>query len=321
MTKKISLTKRSPSLKAALFGLACFFFFALSLKNPTVSAEQIKKGLSLCGTTLIPSLFPLMVLSEFLISCGLGQRLGDLLGSPLRLLFGISESGCCALLLGWLFGFPVGAKAAVSLYDTGVLTKRETERLLAVCNIPGIGFVVGTVGLLLFHDRAFGLLLYAGAIFSAILFGILLRLFSPFPSSSKKAPAPRPSFTAAVFTHSVSTALSSMLSVCAYVLFFSAFVGCFSFALSAWNAPAELQTFLFGVFEISSASGSAALIPNRISGAALCGFAIGWSGISVHFQILSFCSDRGLSFRPFFAAKAFQGVFCALIAFLYKCLL
>ena len=261
-----------------------------------------------------------MVFSEFLISSGLGHRIGGFLGFPLRLLLGVSEGGCCTLLLGWLFGFPVGAKATVSLYDAGVLTRKETEHLLAVCNVPGIGFVVGTVGLLLFHDRNFGLLLYGSAILSAVLFSIFLRLFFPVFPSAKKALVPRIQLTAAVFTHSVSTALSAMLSVCAYVLFFSAFVGCISYALASWKAPVEIQVLLFGLFEISSASESASLIHNRLWAAALCGFAIGWSGLSVHFQILSFCSDRSLSFRPYFAAKSFQGVFCALTAVLYQCI-
>ena len=39
----------------------------------------------------------------------------------------------------------------------------------------------------------------------------------------------------------------------------------------------------------------------------------GWSGISVHCQIMTLCGGRGLSFRPYLIAKAVQGVLCGLI--------
>jgi len=39
----------------------------------------------------------------------------------------------------------------------------------------------------------------------------------------------------------------------------------------------------------------------------------GWSGLSVHFQIISICSGRGISFKPYFVAKLFQGMLSAVL--------
>jgi hypothetical protein len=39
----------------------------------------------------------------------------------------------------------------------------------------------------------------------------------------------------------------------------------------------------------------------------------GWSGISVHCQIIALCGGRGLSFKPYLLAKGLQGVLCAVV--------
>ena len=39
----------------------------------------------------------------------------------------------------------------------------------------------------------------------------------------------------------------------------------------------------------------------------------GWSGISVHCQVMTLCGGRGLSFRPYLLAKAFQGLLCGVV--------
>jgi MFS family permease len=36
----------------------------------------------------------------------------------------------------------------------------------------------------------------------------------------------------------------------------------------------------------------------------------GWSGISVHCQVMTLCGGRGLSFKPYVIAKAVQGLLC-----------
>lgn len=54
-------------------GQLCFGFFALFclfliLRNPDVAIEYITSGLRLCAVTVIPSLFPFLVLSELIVS-------------------------------------------------------------------------------------------------------------------------------------------------------------------------------------------------------------------------------------------------------------
>ena len=115
-------------------------------------------------------------------------------------------------------------------------------------------------------------------------------------------------------TDAIQSSALSMLSVCAYVVFFSAFVGCIGAYLSRFSPPEELIATIFGFFELSSGVGAAANLSGRISSVLLCALFLGWSGVSVHFQVMSVSSNRGLSFKPYIIAKAAQGVLCAAMA-------
>ena len=113
------------------------------------------------------------------------------------------------------------------------------------------------------------------------------------------------------FTSAVQSAARGIITVCAYVIFFSAFVGCLGATIREMGVPEFFGTVMFGFFELTSGVCSAAAIGNFKTAAVLCAFFAGWSGLSVHFQIMSICADKGISFRNYFLAKLCQGILCA----------
>ena len=114
----------------------------------------------------------------------------------------------------------------------------------------------------------------------------------------------------------------AMLYICAYVIFFAAFIGAFGNMLSALGASTKTTAVLFSVFELSSGvSEAAGIAGGGVAGIALCAFALGWSGISVHCQLMSLCDGRGLSYKPYFVAKAMQGLLNSLLVLISSALL
>jgi hypothetical protein len=105
------------------FLLASSFCFLLVLRNADAAVSYMGRGLSLCARTVIPSLFPFMVVSEMLVASGAGEALGRLFARLMRRVFGLSGAGASALFLGSMCGFPVGARTAVALLDQGAISK------------------------------------------------------------------------------------------------------------------------------------------------------------------------------------------------------
>lgn len=317
-----SATVRKKSAPLSM-GQLCFGFFALFcllliLRNSEIAMEYMSRGLLLCTRTVIPSLFPFMILSEIIVSGGLVKRLPRWLSASLRSLFGLSDAGCCAVLLGMLCGFPVGAKCAKLSYEQGIITQEEGTRILTFSNNPSSAFLIGAVGASLWGNRRFGIALYATVLSVAAVTGILVNRLQKkdtnddFVSSAESLPL-RPLTGAKLFTESVRSATGSMLLICAYVVFFSALMGAFHVILAAFDLPQGVTATLFCLLELSGGVSQASALADPIFSAVLCAFAAGWSGLSVHCQLISVCDGTGFSFRVYFLAKLFQGLLCALV--------
>lgn len=312
---------RTHSHKGYSAGQLCFGFFALFslfliLRNADVAIEYMTAGLRLCAVTVVPSLFPFLVLSELIVSGGIGSLLLRPISKPLLRLFRLPSDGCCAVLLGMFCGFPVGARAAVSAYDRGVLTRDEAERAICASTNPSSAFLLNAVGVSLHGSRRFGSVLLTVTLLSALLVGILL---ARLPSRQDRDCAPPHSLSAAssaksgapFFTDAIRSALVGMLTVCAYVVFFSAFCGTLTVLVNRLRLPDAVRAAVFCLFELSGGVSAASAVKPPLLSATLTAFAVGWSGLSVHCQVLSVCDGRGFRMRRYFLCKLLHGILTA----------
>ena len=312
-------TSKKFSHGAILVGAVASVAFFLFLLSSDIAIEYMKKGLKLCAHTVIPSLFPFMVISELIVSCGVGQRLLHFPAKLLHKLFKIEEQESCAFLLGAICGFPIGARTLCTMYDNGTLTKSRLERALTFCNNPGSAFVISAVGVSLFGSKRLGIALYVCLLLSAVTVGAISGLLMKSDNSPKLSSlAPLQSNSAfgnpgiRAFTAAIQNSASAMLTVCAYVTFFSSFVGCIGALAKHFDASETALAALFGFFEISSGVSMSTDIKTPIASILISAAILGWSGLSVHLQIITICGGRGISFKPYFIAKAVQGLLCAL---------
>lgn len=296
-----------------LFGAFVIFCLLLILRNADVAVAYMSQGLRLCAHTVIPSLFPFMILSDMIVSGEIGARWLSGLCAPLRRLFRLPTVGCCAVLLGIVCGFPVGAKCAIAAYERGELTRIECEHVIACASNPSSAFVIGAVGLSLWGNRNLGIVLYCTIVAASLLTGIVLaRLRYASPTVNVNTNISHiPTRGVKLFTNAVRSSTESMLLICAYVVFFSALTGTLNLILASISVPHIVHVLLTSFFELSSGVGAAALLPNVMLAATFTAATLGWSGLSVHCQLLALCDGRGLSFRIYFTAKLLQALFCA----------
>ncbi len=300
--------------------LLTVFFLLLIIRNTEVAVRSVSKGLSLCVKSVIPSLFPFMVLSELAVSSDLIAYLPRRLLAPLRRLFGLSEAGCASLLLGLLCGAPVGARCVSLSVSRGEMKKEEAARVLTASVCPSSAFVIGAVGVTLLHDRKIGTVIYFSALLAALVSGILFRLFGGDVSTpSDFSPTRAALHPSVLFTNAVANAAKNILLVSAYVVFFSAITGALFAALSSFCIPPTLSAFVFCLLELSGGVASTAALDSPIHKILLCAFAVGWSGISVHFQIKALCDESNISMRPYLLSKLLQGVLCLAFTYLSLC--
>ena len=314
-----------------LLGLVLLCATLALMLYPKPSMEAARTGLQLCYNVIIPSLFPFFVLSSLVVELGLAGYLGRLLEGIMWPLFHVGGACASAFALGFVGGYPVGAKTAISLYEKGMCTRTEAERLLAFCNNSGPAFILGVVGAGIFASSTVGVALYLAHALASVCIGLLFRFYKAGTDSGKtgrRRPAPQiqaKRFSTA-FTDSVKNAFLSTLNICAFVVFFtvviqllmrSGFLPGLAQALGTVLAPFGLtpewaQRLLTGALEISSGVSTLSEggpLPGRLTMAA---FMLGWAGISVHCQVLSFIGGSGLSVRTYLVGKLLHGGLSAL---------
>ena len=134
-------------VRDAMLGLALLCATLALMLYPQPAMEAARSGLRLCYNVIIPSLFPFFVLSSLVVELGLAGYLGRLLEGLMRPLFRVGGACASAVALGFIGGYPVGAKTAIGLYESGQCTRTEAQRLLAFCNNSGPAFILGVVGI------------------------------------------------------------------------------------------------------------------------------------------------------------------------------
>lgn len=120
--------------------LMIFLFLLLTvciLTNSALSLSYASLGLELWLQKMIPSLLPFMILSGIMVRLNLTEKLAMAAYPLVGRIYRIRKNVCYCMLLGFLCGFPMGAKVTGELLERRQLTCREAEYLLAFCNNIG----------------------------------------------------------------------------------------------------------------------------------------------------------------------------------------
>ena len=286
--------------------LTLLLLCALWLLTDTSVRTSVSSALILCARSVIPALFPFMVVSSLLISLGLGELLSGPLGG-LMALYGIGGAGASALVLGLIGGYPTGGRTAAALYREGLVTRDEAERLLAFCNNANPAFLITALGVGVFGSFRAGLWLWLIHIAAALLSGLLAA--RPRRGASCSAPQNRTSFRAAgfssVFVSAVQGALGSILSVCAFVVVFSILSQPLRRLGGIAGTVGTGALELFSVLPLLTPDPTGFILAAGISG---------WGSLSVLCQTAALMAGTGLSLRRCALGKAVQSVLSMLLA-------
>lgn len=156
--------------------LGVFFFVFLTfcmLTNSSLSLAYAALGLRLWYEKMVPVLFPFMVLSGTLIRMGLVESLIRPMRPFFGKLFRISDPAVYTILMGFLCGFPMGARTTAELRNRQELSVAEGQFLLAFCNNFGPVYFLGFV-LPLLH-RTLKLPYLMGMYGIPVIYGLFLR--------------------------------------------------------------------------------------------------------------------------------------------------
>lgn len=132
-------------MKRKFISFSIILFFFLMLLFPKAVFAGASNGLLLWYQIVLPTLFPFLLTSNLLLNTGSIQMLTDAFGKITSLLFRVSPNAAFVIIVGFLCGYPMGAKMAADMTECGYLSKKEGEYLLSFSNNSSPGFILNFV--------------------------------------------------------------------------------------------------------------------------------------------------------------------------------
>lgn len=214
--------KKNYLRKIELIFLACMLI--LSLTYPILTLEYAKAGLQIWYKNMVPALLPMMIITGCMIKLNITASFASVIYPFTKKIYHLSKNGTYAFIIGFLCGFPMGAKVICELYNHDKITENEASFLLPICNNIGPIFML-TYGLQSFQPKYIYFILI---IFYIIPMGYAFFLskktnFHTFVSHHKSTRGQTTysmPFSIAL-DEAISDGAASILSLGGYIIFFS----------------------------------------------------------------------------------------------------
>lgn len=304
--------------------MAAAGIFISLLVFPEAAAGAVKNGFNICSGIILPTLFPFFIAVNLINELGFSAVLANAMYPLGANSLGVSGSAVSAFVIGLIGGYPLGAVYIAGLRERGLIGCDEASKLLICCNNSGPAFIIGAAGVGVFGSASVGFFLYAVHILAAIVAFIIVSPKSCADICYDESILTDISFSKAL-TSSVKAAAESAISICAFIIAFSAFAGILDAAdiipslsgrlsLITGASIGECRALLYGLLELGNGIGSMSGFGTTPHELALASFIISWGGLSVHFQTLSVASKTDIKTARYMIGRFFTAAVAASIA-------
>ena len=262
-------------------------------------AVGVKKGLYLCLSAVIPSLFLFSALSIFAFYSGAIKIIGKPFSPLSRAIFKLSAEEFSVFLLSLFSGYPVGARLLAEMYDKKKIEREKAVIMLYYCINAGPAFIVTATGQIMLNSRTDGYRLLAAHILSSLLLAAIFSLFLKNCNSQRQPVAQNETLPLSdCFVRSVSAASTSIISISAFVVLFSGL----GEIIASLPLPNAVSNSIRSTLEVTV--GVSLFNRHNLS---VIAFLLGFAGISVQFQVLSAAANLKPNFLKLFLSRLAHG--------------
>lgn len=302
----IKLGRNILPMTAIIISILCIF------KMPDAVTDGVTEGLTICFNVILPSLFPFMVLSSYIVKSEALSFLYKIFYPFTKFVLRQPLCTVSAIIMGLVGGFPVGAKMTFLLLEKGQITRNQAQRLCMFCVNGGPAFVITAVGVNMLGSAKAGVIIFASLCVSSLILGFATSFFDDKKDleihieNSAQSPL-------AALSASVTDGVQSILGICAWVVLFSGLTEC----LKAIGISDGAYSGVVSVLEVTK---GCTLIAGKMGIPALAA-ALGFGGFCVHCQIFSYIKATGLKYSHFFVGRvlcaALSAVICHLLLLVF----
>lgn len=308
----IKINKKTTSV--LLLIICLLFLFIFQQTNYT----SVKNTVNVFLSSVLPSLFPFILFTNILIN-------SDTI-SQVTSIFKKYDNIISVVIIGFLCGYPMGAKITNKYYIDGKISKKQAYFLMSFVNNCNPIFILSTIGICVFNNIYIGLILCISHYLSSLIIGFIYFTHNSIihendeksnvfkQNSIKKL---HKSFFEIV-DDSIKSSFIVLGNILAFILIFNLIFAIIENILLKLNVSPNIIYTLSSLFEVTNGCRvlylNASLNTNLVI--SLISFALGFSGLSIIFQIYSCIYKAGIKLGHILKYKLLQGTLSFIITYL-----
>jgi len=290
-----------------------FITLILILLNKSLISKTIITSFGIWFNTLVPSMFPMFVLSDILISYNFTEYIPKKIVNFVSKIFNISSSAVLIVFLSMISGFPTNAINIINAYDKNMISKSEAEHLLLFNHFANPLFILETVGVFYLNNNKYGVIILISHILSNIIIGILFRNRNKYSLDNYISKNIKSQSFGNVLSNSIKKTINSLLMISGTVTLFLILS---TLIINVFNLDSFLAVTIQGILEMTMAISNLSLINvSDIIKVVVSTIIISFGGLSIHLQVFS-SLDEKIRYRNYFIGRIYQMIISGVLVFI-----
>ena len=302
------MTKKLFSFLLNLLLIIIFLYIFIYSK---IVKETIIFGINLWLYTLIPSIFPFLLISKLLVKYNILNIVNNTFGFYIEKIFNISKKSTFVVLLSIISGFPSGSIYIKDLLYKNQISIIEANKLITFTSFSSPIFVISVIGETLLNNRHLGITIYFIHLITGLLVGFLFKSDINRNNNNNLICNKEPFIKNLL--DSLNESFNILINMLGIILFFLIII-----SLANTFLPNNIIMLLLkglieittGVIYISKASISIKLK------ASLIGAIISFNGLSIHYQVKNITNNTNISYKNYLTARIIHSISCFIIIYI-----
>ena len=290
-----------------------FITLILILLNKSLVSKTIITSFSIWFNTLVPSMFPMIILSDILISYNFTEYIPKKIINLISKIFNISNSASLIIILSMISGFPTNAINIKNAYDKNLISKKESEHLLLFNHFPNPLFILETIGNFYLNNNTYGIIILISLILSNIIIGILFRNKNNYSTNNYISKNTKSQNFGNILSNSITKTINSLLMISGTITLFLILS---TLIINVFKLNSYLSIIVQGILEMTmSIAALTSLNINDITKVIISTIIISFGGLSIHLQVFSSLEEK-IKYKNYFIGRIYQTLIAALISFI-----
>ena len=307
-------------MKKKLYSFTIIITLLITIINIFLNSNTLNQTITFSSNlflkNIMPSLFPMFIISSILVEIDIPKVLGNIFKKPMNILFKTKGEGAFIFFMSMITGFPSSAKYINDLLNKKQINTKDAQKILMFSFFSNPLFIVNTVGIMFLKSQKIGIMLLISHILGNIIIGIIFKNYN----QTKNIPNTKINNLKYLNTKinntnlfkvlitSIKTSIETLINIFGIITFFLIIINILFKTKNIITIP------LIGILEMTSGLKYLSLsnIDYNIK-VLLSMFLISFGGLSVHFQIMSILHKKKVKYLPFLISRIIHGIISVLI--------